>query len=308
MPYTTTNTQVGPEFTPTTVRRLILATVLTSIASALIDPLFPYLLHMPGPQEWLGLSWKGLDSFFVWQPVSYLFIQNNGYGGLSLFFFISLIFNMYILWIMGSAVHDRLGTKKFLTLYLGSGIVCGMGTLLVMALAGSYTSLAGPGPAIMAVLMFWTMMFPEAEIILFFLFPIKAKWLMAGLIGIILLISLSNLDLANAAFYLLGAIFGYVYFVSPWELMRLSRWGNRAARFFASAKKLVSLQKTYDASPHLKGKIIDFHTGEELKDDEQFVDDMLAKISRSGEKSLNAAEKLRLQTISEKKAQRTKQH
>ena len=53
-----------------------------------------------------------------------------------------------------------------------------------------------------------------------------------------------------------------------------------------------------------ESKIVDIKTGKTVLDDEAFIDEMLAKISRYGEKSLSWQERDRMRQISEKKMKR----
>lgn len=307
MPYTTTSYQIGPEFTPVSIRRLILITCITTILSALFNPLFPYFFNVPGPQEWLSLSWSGMRNFFLWEPVSYLFVQYTSYEGISIFFLLSLIVNMYILWVMGSVVENRIGSNAFLKLYFGSGIVTGLLTLAVMYLTGQHTILSSPAPCIMAVLMIWTMMHPENELLIFLLFPVRAKWLMVGILSMVVLVNLSRLNLADMAFYLLGALYGYVYAVTVWDMEGPFSF-LKPIDHALSKLAFFTLKRTEQPSEGSKSqsKIIDFHTGDPLVNDEEFVDEMLTKISERGEKSLTNKERIRLKKISERKSRHMK--
>jgi hypothetical protein len=66
----------------------------------------------------------------------------------------------------------------------------------------------------------------------------------------------------------------------------------------AVLRSLEQLQQNH--RPKQKtGQVIDFKTGEVILSDEQFMDAMLHKISKSGEEKLSPAEKARMQKISE---------
>jgi len=296
----TTSSFLGPEFTPPAVKKLITITCLISVFSALITPAFHTLFEMYGPEEWLSLSWYGMQNYYLWQPVSYLFLYPASSGGITLSYLFGLALNMYALWIIGSDLSERL-QKSFLRLYLITGLVAGLGTLILMPLVGQYRMLAGPAPAILALLTLWAMLHPRLQILLFFVFPVQARWLVAGILGMIFLTSLSQLDILSLSFYLGGAACGYFYGLLAWNLQSpfsvthgFDNWVTKIAN--SLSKKFGAIQP--------KGKIIDFRTGQEVIDDDNFVDEMLVKISKHGEDSLSWREKRRMRKISEKKSKK----
>jgi len=288
-----TQSRLGPESTPDVIKYIIITTITISIGSAFTNEIFRWLFSIPGPQEFLSLSWWGLSQLFLWQPLSFLFVQVSGMAGITIHFLINLAFQMYLLWVMGTNIFEHLGKKHFLKIYFGSGVLAGLVTVLLSGLIGFYPVLEGPSPAIIGLAIVWLLLNPESEILLFFLIPVKAKWLIAGILGAILLINLSQMNLVNLLFYLTGACFAYIYGVVTCHLRspfpethafedRIRGWGGSG-----------------------KGKIIDFRTGQEVsQSDEQFVDEMLEKIAKKGEGSLTWRERSRMQKISEKKAKK----
>lgn len=308
MRYATSDFRVGPEFTPRPIKNLILFTCAISLAVSLGEIFFYQIFGISGPEYWLSLSWRGFANYMIWQPFTYLFVQYTGGSGITLSFLITLLFQMYLLWVIGSQVLERIGRISFLKLYFISGIVAGIAALLLMQFTGSQIVLSGPTPAIFAVLAVWTMTYPEAELLLFFLIPVKAKWLILGILGAVFLISLSSLDFISFSFYFFGCLIGYLYALTAWGLHspfpgfnRLEAFilqGSNKIRnnFFFRPRKNNNLKS---ASP----KIFNISTGEPEFDDEKFVDMMLEKISKKGEQSLTWKERQRMKEISEKKRQ-----
>src|SRR4249919_1287603 len=66
--------------------------------------------------------------FFVWQPVTYLFLH----GG-----FLHLLFNMLYLWFFGKDLEDIWGTRRFLQFYFFCGIAAGLVVVLANYLFGN---------------------------------------------------------------------------------------------------------------------------------------------------------------------------
>lgn len=299
----------GPQITSRTLSILMSSIAIISIASALLNGLFIYYLEINGPQSLLSLSWRGLNQGYMWQPISYLFVLSSGNAGLSLSFFLELLFDLYILWIMGSALLARIGANAFARFFFITGIVTGLLTLLWMPLFQQYTVLAGPSAAIIAIMTVWTMLHAESELLLFFLMPVKAKWLFLGLLGIFLLIDLSHLNFINLIFTMHSVLAGYLYATVVWELENPFSIFSRIDHFFIHlGDKLRSFafwrqsNAATSLTPDKETKILDFHTGTPYLDDDAFMDSALEKISKQGEKSLTWSERSRMMQISEKKS------
>jgi membrane associated rhomboid family serine protease len=266
-----------PQQTPDVIKKLILVTCIASIVCGLFDSILGPIFDESSLRALLSLSREGFQNRYLWQIVTYLFIQDTGGVGFSTFFFLSLAFNMYILWAMGSSIVEYVGAKSFLQFYILTGIFAGLAILMTMNYSHAGRLLS--------------MLYPEMELLVFFLFPIKAKGLALIVFGIEVLIPLSRLDVLYLTFNTVGILFGYIYAAMAWNLespfaithpldRRLHRWG----RFLIKGGS-AALQSTKTLGK--QAKIFDFKTGEPVLKDDEFVDAMLAKISKKGESSLS---------------------
>lgn len=311
MSYTSTSTTTSwsPASTPKALIYLLSCIAVISLVSSLLDGIFVYYLEMNGPQSLLSLSWNGLKQGYLWQPLSSLFVLSSGNAGLSLSFFLELFFDLYIIWIMGGTLIDRLGSSPFFRFYFFCGILTGLLTLACMPLVGQYMSLAGPTAAVIAIMTVWTMLLPESELLLFFMFPVKAKWLFSALFGIFLLINLSHFSFIAAIFNLLSVLIAYIYATAVWGLHSPFAITSGIDNFFIRlGEKLRSINfigklfKQKKPVADKESKIYDFHSGSPILDDDAFMDEALDKISKFGEKSLTWSERARMKKISEKKS------
>lgn len=297
MNYTLSNW--GPERTPPAIKHLIIWTSFLAITSAFFQDLFNLIGIFPGPQDLFSLSWWGLHSGYFWEVLTFLFVQGPPGTGLTLQFFINLIFNMYILWVIGTQVVEIVGGWSFLSFYFITGIVSALLTLML----SSNIMIAGNSPVILALMAVWGMLYPESEVLLFFLIPIKAKWLISGLLGAVLLMSIGQGAFSYFLLYFLAICIGYLYATMVWGWSGPFSWMQPIDQFLYSIsswiRRHVSFRKK--SGPQNPEKIIDINSKKPLQDDEAFVDAMLEKISRRGEDSLSWGEKKRLQSISEKK-------
>lgn len=293
-----TTQQWGPSDTPQSIRLLIILTCSVSIFSALTNTLFVQWLGWTGPQELLSLSWYGLRNYFLWQPISYLFIQDASSQGINLSYLLSLFVNMYILWLLGSTLLERLGTRHFFILYLTSGVIAGLAALSVMPFMGYYVPLAGPAAALFAIFVVWAMCNPNSTILLFFLVPVQVKWLLASVLAAVFLIDLSQGDIVFLAFHFTGALYGYLYGLiilglqSPFAVIQ---------PFEKSISRMRKRVLTRSRPTSTSSKVVDIKSGEALLDDDAFVDAMLTKIAQRGERSLSSSERQRLDRISSQK-------
>lgn len=300
---------MGSGSTPNTIKRIVTVTSSISIFCAFINNILLYF-GMSTPQQLLSLSWNGLSNWYIWEPFTYLFVQAGGEGGISIGFLFALFINMYILWIMGSSTLEKVGQAPFLRFYFISGALIGLLTLVLMPVIGQYMTLAGAAPAILAVLVVWTMLHPDNNLLLFFLIPIKAKQLLPSILVLLLLINLSQLHIIEMVFNLMGLIVGYAYGAIVWGLETPYEFTHPIDKLLVSfghwTRHLFSRDPAGRPLPDKSAEIIDFHTGKSVQDDDLFMDQILDKISKHGEKSLTWSERHRMKKISERKSRHNK--
>ncbi|WP_026753120.1 rhomboid family intramembrane serine protease [Sediminibacter sp. Hel_I_10] len=63
--------------------------------------------------QWFALHFPKNDLFQPWQIVTHMFMHGN---------FMHILFNMFALWMFGTAVEQVLGSKKFLFIYFSAGL------------------------------------------------------------------------------------------------------------------------------------------------------------------------------------------
>ena len=141
----------------------------------------------------------------VWQLFTYLFLHSpDGLG--------HIVFNMLTLWMFGAPIEDTWGTRRFLQYYFICGVGAGVCVVIANLLVGSpYQATIGASGAIYGLLLAFGMMFPNQTVLMSFLFPIKAKY-MVMIFGVIAFLSSfqSGSTVSNLA-HLGGMIFGFAY-------------------------------------------------------------------------------------------------
>jgi membrane associated rhomboid family serine protease len=151
--------------------------------------------------------------FAFWQLFTYLFLH----GGIS-----HLLFNMLSLWMFGSMLEQDWGTRRFLKYYFLCGIGAGLCDVVVNAALGNWgTRTIGASGAIYGLLLAFGVLYPNQTVLMNFLFPIKAKYLVM-IYGAIALLSAfgTNSGVSNIA-HLGGMLFGYMYLKVQWPRFNL---------------------------------------------------------------------------------------
>ena len=164
-----------------------------------------------------GLTPALVKKGFIWQIFTYMFLH----GG-----FFHILFNMFMLWMFGCDIERAWGTKEFLKYYFITGVGAGFFTFFLSF--NSHTPTIGASGAIFGILVAFAMMFPERPIYLYFLFPIKAKYLIIFFAVIEIFASFRHTSDGIGHFaHLGGMVIGYIYIKSDWRLFsffRLSRY------------------------------------------------------------------------------------
>lgn len=288
--------QWGPSYTPKVIRFLITITAVTSLSAALLDKLLRHLTGLPGLEGILSLSYWGISHGLLWQPVTYLFVTPTFGLGVTLGLIMTLLFQMYLLWIAGTAVLERVGPSPFLRLYLASGILTGLAVLLVMVLTETHLPLAGPSAPILAVLVVWAMLYPDMQLLLFLTIPAKIRYLVFGYLAIVLFIDLAQLNLIDLTLNLVAGGTGYLYGTVAWELQSPFAFSQRLDAKLNELGLCLRSRRSSSSS-----KIVNIWGQAPKETDDEFLDAMLTKISAQGERSLSWQEKRRLSRISKNK-------
>jgi len=163
------------------------------------------------------LVWK---KYFLWQLFTYIFLH----GGFS-----HIFFNLLALWMFGGELESYWGSKKFLFYFF----FCGIGAGIFTVLFSSYPVIGASG-AIYGILLAYGWLFPNRPILIYFLFPIPAKY-MVIIFGLIELFSSSSGTGGGIAHltHLGGLVFGFFYMAYPMIRQKFRReyykrkWSHR---------------------------------------------------------------------------------
>lgn len=119
---------------------------------------------------WSWLAFQRSDlTHSLWTVVTYAFVH---------FGFWHILFNMYNLWIFGPRVEQLWSPGRFVAFYLW----CALGGVMGHLMFGGGGMLMGASASVMGVMLAYAMHWPDDELLLFGVVPMKVKWLVAILV------------------------------------------------------------------------------------------------------------------------------
>jgi membrane associated rhomboid family serine protease len=142
-------------------------------------------------------------NFYPWQIFTYMFMH----GG-----FMHLLINMFILWMFGVELENLWGSKRFLFYYLMCGVGAGLANLFIAPMFTSTGPTVGASGAIYGILAAFAFLFPNRLIYIYFLIPVKAKYLIIlyMFFDLLPIITGQETGVAHVA-HLGGAVVGIIY-------------------------------------------------------------------------------------------------
>ena len=162
-----------------------------------------------------------------WGAVTYMFVHGNGWH---------LFLNMLILFFFGPPLESRWGSREFVKYYF----ICGLGGVALSFLFASYP-IIGASAAIYGLMLAFAMNWPNAPILIWGVFPVKAKWLVGFLFAMSLMNAVSGAGGGVAHFAHLGGILaGFLYLRSDWrpgQAKKGGRGGGRVRRMVVVSKE-----------------------------------------------------------------------
>lgn len=254
-----------------------------------LDPLRPILIENFGEIK-----------FLPWQLFTYMFLHGD---------FWHLLLNMFALWMFGAELENTWGSKRFLTYYIICGVGAGVCNLLIAPLFTTVGPTVGASGAIYGILVAFGYLFPNRNIYIYGLIPVKAKYLVLFymLLEIFSIAGRSNSGIAHMA-HLGGGVVGLIYLLilykgSPNNFFNSSGLKDKFTSFSASNKRSYS-PPVYSNGTNTKkedvadAKYQDLATSDYKKEIEsqerlaqEKVDAILDKLSEGGYQSLSEDEK-----------------
>ncbi len=242
----------------------------TGIRNLLIATIGVYVLQMvPGVRNYvhgLGLLVPRLvyEHAQVWRLVTYMFLHDP--SGV-----LHIGFNMLMLWMFGNELEQMWGTRRFLIFYF----LCGIGAGALSFFMWNAHILGASG-AIYGVLTIFAIYFPDRQILVFFMFPMRIRTfvIVMGIVSVVMSIQAAS-GIAHLT-HLGGIVVALVYY----------RFYDRGEEFIRAFKEAREEKKS-------RRRVEELEQRKRYYDD--VVDPILKKISEQGMESLTPGEKKALE-------------
>lgn len=161
-----------------------------------------------------------------WTLVTYMFLH-AGFG--------HIFFNMLSLFYFGPRVEARIGSRNFLLLYFISGLA---GAIFSLILA-PHAAVIGASGAVFGVLLAFARYWPNERIFLWFVLPVKARWLVFGLAALSIYSGFAGGASTIAHFAHLGGFVGGWAFLA-WHDRQARSWQRGSATATSTIQRLTA--------------------------------------------------------------------
>lgn len=242
--------------------RIVILTVITAFAMFLLDILLGAVFPKIQLKTvfWLMRS-DLLGSYAFFQLFTYMFFHAG---------FFHLFFNMLIIWMMGRELEHKLGNKTLLFFVVITALCGG-----VLHTVFSPLPVIGASAVVFGMMLLYAFFWPNRQIYVFFVFPVKVKYLVAVLALVEFVFSIQSLSRIGSGRVSHWAHLGGVLAAGLWLL-----WYKRLEiRFFL--KKKAERRELDKHRLRVENRI----------KEKQQVDLLLDKISAEGMESLTGKEK-----------------
>ena len=107
----------------------------------------------------------------VWRLVTFVFVPAYSSP-------FALLISLYFYYWIGSTLERQWGTAKFNLYYISGALLTVLGVVLASLITGNpYLTAAGTGYVNLSMFFAFAFLFPDTQVLLFFIIPIKMKWL-----------------------------------------------------------------------------------------------------------------------------------
>ena len=161
--------------------------------------------------SFLTFQWDAVKAGELWRLITFIFMP--GYYSTGDVLWLALF--LYFYYMIGTTLEREWGTAKF-NLYYLSGVIL---SLLVAVITGLITGqdvwMSGTGYVNLSMFFAFAVLFPETRFLIFFIIPVKIKWLAwinAAFFALSVISSLLRLDVVGALLPVVALLNFFVFF------------------------------------------------------------------------------------------------
>lgn len=268
------NLRIGGPLTPV-VKKLMIINGVIFLSQQVAGMFYPGYI-----ENLFGLNHIGfIQEFKLWQIATYMFLHGGWFH---------IIFNLLGLWMFAGELEQNWGSALFLRYYMitgiGAGFFIALMNYIVYVQSGINPVTIGASGAIYGILLAYGVTWPNRKVLLYFIVPIKIKYLVIlfGLIEFFGMLSAAAGAGGNVSHigHLGGLITGLGYFFIRIRRTPKGEFSEkkRDDNFISRILKKIRIKK--------KKKVIETRI-----QSKKIIDEMLEKIARQGMSSLTPQEK-----------------
>lgn len=192
-----------------------------------------------------------------------------------------LLMNMIGLYFLGKPLEQMWGSRRFFAVYTVGGMLGNVFFMILNKIGWLFPGIAaGASGSVLALLGSAAVLFPHAEVMIYFLFPVKIRIVAVVLgIGYLWNIYRSGENAGGDACHITGLAFGV------WWAMRGERWWGRSRRM---SRDRSAQRVSFDVRV------------QQRRDDAATIDRILAKVHHAGVSALSESEKRALADATER--------
>lgn len=192
-----------------------------------------------GALSFLAFSLRGLLRGEVWRIITFIFVP----GFTSPFW---LIVSLYFYYWIGSTLEREWGTARFNLYYFSGTVLTVLGAVLASLITGQVDLLvAGTTYVNLSMFLAFAVLFPDMQVLIFFILPVKMKWLAwvdGALFALGIVTSLFNGNWTGVILPIV-ALLNFLVFIWP-EIQRLNdRRRHQTSRQTVNFRKAVRQQQ-----------------------------------------------------------------
>ena len=253
---------------------------------ASIEDFFKHNLALP-------LSFQGM-TYKPWTLITYMFTH---------FSLMHIFWNLITLYWFGELFINYTNSKKLIPLYLLGGIAGALVTILLFTIIPAFhpylgAPIIGASAGVTAIIVATATLIPNVNMNMMFIGPVKLLYVALFVIFIDILNVASYNNIGGNLSHLGGAAMGFLFTIQYKKGNDMSKW---ITQFFDWISSLFKSGPKSKVKVAYKRKVSDEDYNYNRKVEQETIDKILDKISKSGYESLSKTEKEILFKVSGKK-------
>jgi len=156
---------------------------------------------------YLQLYPPGSGGFSFWQIFTHPFIHNTQAP-------LGFLINCLVLYFFSAPVEFALGSGRFLSLFYLAALCGALAGMAFGGVSGFNVPFMGMLPSLLALIVVFGLLNPEATILLMFVLPVKARYISYGTAGVTVLTFLAKANPAGA-YHLGGILCAFIWLKMP---------------------------------------------------------------------------------------------